>query len=238
MRIAVINPNTTRAMTNRIAAAARKVAGDRTEIIGRQPEFGPAAIEGPFDGALAVPGLLKEIVEAEHAGVDAHIIACFDDTGLDAARAVATKPVIGIGEASFQAAGLVSHSFCVITTLSRSAPIIEDNLRRYGFAHRCKRVFACDIPVLALEDPASGAIERISDFITQAVDLGADGVVLGCAGMADFAQDLQAHFGIPVVDGVSAAVGFAEALVRCRLTPSKRGVWATPTRLDVLDGYR
>lgn len=238
MRIAIINPNTTASMTHRIAAAARLVAAPGTEVIGRQPTIGPAAIEGPFDGALSVPGLLKEIVAAEAEGFDAHIIACFDDTGLDAARAVATKPVIGIGEASFHAASLVAHSFCVVTTLSRSAPVIEDNIRRYGFADRCRRVYATDIPVLELENPETGAFEKISDFIRKGMASGAEGVALGCAGMAEFAADLQRTHGIPVVDGVSAAVGLAETLVRCGLSTSKSGVWAAPTRLSVLDAFR
>ncbi|MER9243938.1 aspartate/glutamate racemase family protein [Mesorhizobium sp. M0633] len=123
--------------------------------------------------------------------VDAHIIACFDDTGLDAARAIATKPVIGIGEASLHAVSLVAHSFCVVTTLSRSVPIIEDNIRRYGFSHRCRRVLASDIPVLDLERPESGASERISELIREGIRLGAEGVALGCAGMAEFASALQ-----------------------------------------------
>lgn len=237
MRIAVINPNTTASMTYRIAAAARAVAGAGTEILGRQPTTGPEAIEGPFDGALSVPGLLKEIVAAERDGVDAHIIACFDDTGLDAARAVASKPVIGIGEASFHAASLVAHSFCVVTTLSRSAPVIEDNIHRYGFATRCRRVFATDIPVLELENPESGAFEKISHFIREGMALGAEGVALGCAGMAEFALDLQRAHGIPVVDGVAAAVGLAETLVRCGLSTSKSGVWAPPTRTHVLEKF-
>ncbi|MBP2563205.1 allantoin racemase [Neorhizobium galegae] len=237
MRIAVINPNTTGSMTNSIADAARGVASPGTEIIGRQPATGPAAIEGPFDGALSVPGLLKEIVAAEADGVDAHIIACFDDTGLDAARAVASKPVIGIGEASFHAISLVAHSFVVITTLSRSAPVIEDNINRYGFGPRCRKVFATDIPVLELENPASGAVEKISAFIVRAKELGAEGISLGCAGMAEFAHGLQREHGIPVVDGVSAAVGLAEMLVRCGLSTSKSGVWAPPTRLHVLDRF-
>ncbi|KVK54003.1 Asp/Glu/hydantoin racemase [Agrobacterium deltaense] len=235
MRIAVINPNTTASMTQRIAAAARLAAAAGTDIIGRQPTVGPEAIEGPFDGALSVPGLLREIVAAEREGADAHIIACFDDTGLDAARAVASKPVIGIGEASFHAASLVAHSFCVVTTLSRSAPVIEDNIHRYGFFTRCRRVFATDIPVLELENPESGAFEKISSFIRQGLALGAEGVALGCAGMAAFAQDLQRTHGVPVVDGVSAAVGLAETLVRCGLSTSKSGVWATPTRFHVLE---
>jgi allantoin racemase len=119
--------------------------------------------------------------------------------------------------------------------LSRSAPVVEDNIRRYGFGHRCRRVFATDIPVLELENPASGAFDRISDFIRQGIAMGAEGVALGCAGMAEFALDLQRAHGIPVVDGVSAAVGLAETLVKCRLATSKSGVWAPPTRLHVLE---
>jgi allantoin racemase len=107
-----------------------------------------------------------------------------------------------------------------------------------GFARRCRRVFASDIPVLDLEEPESGAFERISEFIRQGVALGAEGVALGCAGMAHFAADLQREHVLPVVDGVSAAVGLAEMLVRCGLAPSKRGVWAAPTRLGVLDSFR
>ncbi|WP_105382994.1 aspartate/glutamate racemase family protein [Neorhizobium alkalisoli] len=237
MRIAVINPNATVSMTDRIAAAARRVAGTSTEILGRQPALGPEAIEGPFDGALSVPGLLREIVAAEVDGADAHIIACFDDTGLDAARAIATKPVIGIGEASFHAVSLVAHSFCVVTTLSRSAPVIEDNILRYGFSQRCRRVFATDIPVLELENPTNGAAERISAFIRKGKEIGAEGVALGCAGMAEFAEDLQRAHAIPVVDGVTAAVGLAETLVKCRLTTSKAGVWAQPTRRHILEKF-
>ncbi|MFB9948189.1 aspartate/glutamate racemase family protein [Rhizobium puerariae] len=237
MRIAIINPNTTASMTGRIAAAAAAVASPGTDILGRQPAVGPEAIEGPFDGALSVLGLLKEIAAAEVEGVDAHIVACFDDTGLDAARAMTAKPVVGIGEASFHAVSLVAHSFCVVTTLSRSAPVIEDNILRYGFSHRCRRVFATDIPVLELDNPASGAFEKISDLIRRSIDMGAEGVALGCAGMAEFAQGLQREHGIPVVDGVTAAVGLAEMLVRCRLSTSKSGVWAQPTRPYVLERF-
>lgn len=234
MRIAVINPNTTTAMTARIAEAARAGASPGTDILERQSLHGPDAIEGPFDGALAVPGLLKAITAAEAEGADAHVIACFDDTGLDAARAIATRPVIGIGEASFHAVTLLAHSFCVVTTLTRSAPIIEDNILRYGFAGRCRRVFASDIPVLALEDAESGAFDTISTFIQKGIAAGAEGVALGCAGMTGFAKELQARHGIPVVDGVNAAVGLAEMLVRCGLSTSRGGIWAPPSRTHLL----
>ena len=54
-------------------------------------------IEGYYDEAFAVPGTLQRITAAEMDGADAPVIACFDDTGLDASRALARPPVIGIG---------------------------------------------------------------------------------------------------------------------------------------------
>jgi allantoin racemase len=98
-------------------------------------------------------------------------------------------------------------------------------------------VFACDIPVLELERPESDASERISELIRKGIVLGAEGVALGCAGMAEFASTLQRKHDVPVVDGVGAAVGLAETLIRCGLAPPKRGVWATPACAKVLDRF-
>lgn len=57
MRIAVINPNSTASMTEKIASAARMVAPG-VEIEARTCVGAPPAIQGPEDGALAVPFLL------------------------------------------------------------------------------------------------------------------------------------------------------------------------------------
>jgi allantoin racemase len=161
--------------------------------------------------------------------VDAHIIACFDDTGLDAARALARAPVIGICEAAASLASFVAIRFSVVTTLSRSIPIIEHNLARYGTGVRCGRVRAAEVPVLDLEKPASPARDKIAEEIASALrEDGAEAIVLGCAGMAHLAEELSAQFAIPVIEGVSAAVKVAEALVRLDLSTSKIGGWATP----------
>ena len=150
MEILVVNPNTTASMTDKIRAAAEAVASRGTRITAVNPAIGPESIEGYYDEALAVPGLLAEIGKGEARGVAGHVIACFDDTGLDAARALARAPVVGIGEAAFHLASLVAGRFSVITTLARSVPAIEQNLVKYGLASRCARVRAAEIPVLAL----------------------------------------------------------------------------------------
>jgi allantoin racemase len=229
MRLHIVNPNTTAAMTAKIAAAARAVALPDTVIDARQPSMGPVSIEGFYDEAFAVPGMLGCIRDADRDGAGAHIIACFDDTGLDAARAIARAPVIGIGEAAFHMASLIAARFSVVTTLGVSIVPIEHNLRKYGLSERCARVRAAEVPVLALEERNADAITKISNEIrTTITDDRAEAIVLGCAGMADLAGELAETHGLPVVDGVTAAVALAEGLVRLGLKTSRLGPYAAP----------
>ena len=229
MLINIVNPNTTASMTAKIGAAARVVAAPGTEILAVNSMQGPASIEGYYDEAMSLPGMLAEIGNGEAAGAGAHIIACFDDTGLEAARCLAQAPVIGIGEAAFHLASLIAHRFSVVTTLSRSIAAIETNLMKYGLDRRCAKVRAAEVPVLALEDPASNARRDISAEIARAVrEDRAGAIVLGCAGMADLAAALSAEHGLPVVDGVAAAVKLAEALSVLRLKTSKLDGYAAP----------
>lgn len=230
MLIHVVNPNTTSSMTDKIGKAAMAVAGANVEILITQAEIGPVSIEGYYDEAFAVPGLLARIVEAESKGVAGHIIACFDDTGLDAARCIAKAPVIGIGEAAFHAASLVAGKFTVITTLGRSVRAIEHNLVRYGLASRCAKVRAAEVPVLALEDPHSDAYKKITVEIVVALREDAcEAIVLGCAGMADLARDLSTKHGLPIIDGVAVSVGMIQMLHQAGIKTSKRGGYAAPS---------
>ena len=216
-------------MTASIGVAARAVAATTTEIVAINPASGPASIEGYFDEAFAVPGLLEEIVRGDRDGADGFVIACFDYTGLEAARCATDKPVVAIGEAAFHMASLIAHRFSVVTTLSRSIAPIEANLVKYGLDRRAASVRACEVPVLALEDPGSDAREKLSAEIGRALrDDGADAIVLGCAGMAELAAALAREHRAPVVDGVAAAVKLVEALVALGFGTSKLGPYAAP----------
>lgn len=231
MKIVVVNPNTTAAMTARIAASARAVAQPGTRIEALQPAHGPASIEGFFDEAMAVPGMLQVLAEAQarDPAIAGHVIACFDDTGLDAARSLLDAPVVGIGEAGCHLAALLAVRFSVITTLARSVAAIEHNLLKYGLASRCARVRAAEVAVLELEDPASDARARISAEIAAALrEDRAEAIVLGCAGMTDLAADLAREHGVPVIDGVAAAVKLVESLAALGLRTSKHCSYAAP----------
>ncbi len=229
MKILVINPNTTASMTVKIGEAAAKAALPGTEIVAVNPTYGPASIEGYYDEVFAIPGMIEEI--RKHRDADAFIIACFDDTGLDAARCATSSPVIGIGEAGFHLASFVAGKFGVVTTLARSVPAIEHNLVKYGLNTRCAGVRASEVAVLDLERPGSDsdARRKISTEIAKSIaEDRAEAIVLGCAGMADLAHQLEEEHGLPVLDGVSCAVKIAESLVGLGVKTSRTGGYATP----------
>ncbi|MGH1369739.1 MAG: aspartate/glutamate racemase family protein [Maritimibacter sp.] len=229
MKLCIINPNSTQAMTNKIVAAAQAVAAPHVEVLGRTALGAPASIEGQFDEIMCAPHLLREVAEAERQGCDAIVVACFDDPAIGACREIASGPVIGLCEAGIKAASMISTSFSIVTTLPRSVPLIEDLVHGYGLSRQCRNVRSVNLPVLALDEPGSNARALLRDEIQRAIkDDGAEAVVLGCAGMADLAEALSRETGIPVIDGVSAATKFAEALVGAGLTTSKIGAYAAP----------
>ncbi|MGB2078870.1 MAG: aspartate/glutamate racemase family protein [Vibrio sp.] len=238
MKINLINPNTSQAMTQSMQVVAQSVAANQTQVIARSPQHGPRSIESMFDEAIATAALLDVVKQGEDEGVDGHIIACFGDPGLAAAKEIATAPVVGIAQAGFHMASLISHKFSVVTTLSRTIPMAEHLLHQYGFNQQCASVRAVELPVLDLEGDASEVYDRLRAGCIQAIEADkAEAIVLGCAGMADLASELQADLQIPVVDGVCAAVKLIESLNALGLSTSKSFIYQTPPSKEIIGRY-
>ena len=212
----IINPNTTASMTDAVATAARAASLPETQITAVNPKQGPASIQGAEDGEAALPHLFSLFDELMAGDVkfDAVIIACFDDTGLAELKRRSKIPVIGIGESAFHAAALLGASFSTVTTLSVSITIIEANINAYGFAGQSKKVRASEVPVLAIGSETEAVI--YAEAACAIAEDKCDSIILGCAGMADLAQSMSARLGVPVIDGVAAAVVLGEALARLR----------------------
>lgn len=210
--IILLNPNSTATMTQDMEAVARRVAPG-TEILAWTSEDGPPAIEGPEDGEACIPPLLRLVGNAKTAGAKAIIIGCSDDTGLNEARAVAECPVIGIGQAGYHMAALSGPRFSVVTTLDVSVPILEANVRAYGFGGILGRVRASGVPVLALETDRDAATAQVLEEVAQAQEEDdVQSVVLGCAGMAHIPDAAPPEIRLRLIDGVAAATRFAVAL--------------------------
>ncbi|WP_238367271.1 aspartate/glutamate racemase family protein [Mesobacterium pallidum] len=209
MAVVLINPNSTEAMTTSALAAAR-AASPGIAFEGWTSRLGPPAIEGAEDGEAAIPPLLDLVRKASDEGAEAIIIACFDDTGLDAARAMAACPVVGIGEASYIMAGLMPGQAAVITTVAAALPVITGNIAAQGHAHRVGEVIAANVPVLTLEhDPEAAAREFTK--ATERLQTAPSTIILGCAGAVTIVDRLNAALPYTFMDGVSAAARLCRA---------------------------
>ncbi|ALH95377.1 aspartate/glutamate racemase family protein [Acinetobacter equi] len=229
VRIQVINPNTCIEMTQAIGKAAEKVASPNTQITAVSPQNGVSSIEGHYDEAISAIGILELVKQGKDNQVDGHIIACFGDPALHAAREVASAPVIGIAEAAFHMATLVATKFSIVTTLSRTKIIAEHLLQQYGFSAHCAQIRCIDLPVLALENDKEVAYIKLLECCRMAKEQDGIGViVLGCGGMAEMAEQVSDELGIPVIDGVRAAVKLIEGLHGMGLKTSKWGDYNYP----------
>ncbi len=199
-------------------------------------EKGPASIETHRDEALAVPGVLFEVRKAEQQGVDAVVIDCMGDPGLDAARELVSIPVIGPAQAAMHLAAVLAHRFSVITVLEQTIPLVEEQVIRYGLAGKLASVRAVSIPVLELEEDKERVVEALIEEGVRAVrEDGAHIIIPGCTGMIGLARRVQEGLAargcpVPVIEPPWAAVKLAESLVDMGLSHSKRTYPAPPEK--------
>ncbi len=234
MRITVINPNTSAELTDTITAAAQAVSGSGVTVVGVNPTVGVPSVESHAEESFAAVGVLEQVREHQ-ADTDAFVIACFGDTGVQAAREVATCPVVGMTEAALQTACLVAHRFVVITLPPRTIAHSDRVVRALGLEPRCT-VMAVDVPVAELVGGSTHLIGAFTEAARTAMTVdGPEAVVLGCAGLADLVGPLSRALEMPVIDGVAAAVGIANGLVAMGLNTSRANTFGAVSDLPAFE---
>ena len=182
MRIHLINPNTSRAMTDKIAVTAREVAGPDVAVVATcpAPGAGPAAVESHTDEAWAALVVAQQVAASEAAAgapdaapADGYVVACFGDPGLDAARELTTGPVVGIAEAAMHVATLSGRTFAVVTTLSRTLGRAHDLVRRYGYEAEAATIQ--DLYLAGRKDEAAAAVP--AELLERSSLIGPEGYV-------------------------------------------------------------
>ena len=228
MRILVVNVNTTESITESIGKQAASVAAPGTEIVPLTPPFGAESVEGNYESYLAAIAVM-EAVRAYPDPFDAIIQAGYGEHGREGLQELFDVPVVDITEAAASTAQYVGRSYSVVTSLDRTVPLIEDRLHAAGLSARCASVRASGMAVLDLESDPQAAVDAIAEQAARAVeDDRAEAICLGCGGMAGLAERVIQRTGVPVVDGVTAAVTTAESLVRLGLSTSKVRTYAPP----------
>jgi allantoin racemase len=228
MRLLVVNPNTSRAMTETIRLAAEAAAaGSGVEVEARCPANGPESIEGRFDEIVSAYWTLDCVMQVADR-YDGIVVACYGPhPAIEAIREAVEVPTMGIMEASVLYALPLGSRFSIVTTSPRWQPLLEEGVKLLGVEGRCASVRSSGLAVLDLDRlPAAQVRARLAEEARAAVESdGAEVILLGCAGMAGLEAAVAAAAGVPVVDGVRAAVALVGALARGGARTSKRNLY-------------
>ncbi|RDJ27763.1 Asp/Glu/hydantoin racemase [Bosea caraganae] len=228
MRILLLNPNTTEAITQRLLAAAEAVAALGTEIV---PVTAPRGVpyisgraEAQIGGAIAL-----EMLAEHHDKVDAAVIAAFGDPGLMAARELFDIPVVGMAEAAMLTACMLGRRFAIVTFARALGPWYQECVEMHGLTGRCAGIRMLDegfSDIAEVQEEKEAVIVQLAQRAV--VEDEADVVILAGAPLAGLAAKVAQRIPVPVVDQMGAALKQAEALVSLKPRKASAGTFRRP----------
>ena len=229
MRVLLVNPNITAAVTDTMVEEARRSAAPGTDIVAVTARFGVSYVENRIEAAIASHAVVEALAERAE-GCDAAIVAAFGDPGVWAAKELMAFPVVGISEAAFFTALMLGGRYSIVCLTERLAVWYRECAHEHGLARRLASVRALDV---APSDIARAKEELREHLFVQCLraveDDAAEVIVLGGGPIAGLARELRDRLPVPIVDGVSCAVRMAEGLVQLAPRKATRGSFARPS---------
>ena len=229
MKIMVINPNTSQSMTDHLRLELERIKRPDTQLTVVCPIKGPETIESAYEEAYAIPPTLELVKKANQEGYDAVILACFSDPGLEAAKEISHIPVVGIEESTLHMAAMLGAKFCILTPRKERIASKKTHVHKHGLDYFLASVRSLDLSVAETDAEPEKTKKRVLEVSQKAVEEdGAEVIILGCAGMAGYAEEIEKKLRVKVLDPSAVALKVAEAMADLGLTQSKRGLFATP----------
>ena len=229
MKIFVINPNTSKSMTEHIFRELERIKRIDTEIKVQCNRKGPETIDSEYHEVMTIPYTLELVKKANVEGFDAVIIAAFPDPGIIAAREISNIPIFGIEEVSLHIAAMLGAKFTVLTTLQQRVPSKRAHVYIRGLVNYLASVRSLGQSTAENDADPERTKNRVIEVGRKAIEEdGAEVLILGCAGMAGYSYEIEAQLGVPVIDPTTVTFKIVEAMVDLGLKHSKIGLFAKP----------
>lgn len=214
VRVLIINPNTNSRITTLLGTHARAFVGTEGVIRAVTARFGAPYIACEASYAVAGHATLDAWAAAragEQPAPDVILIGCFGDPGLLALRESSQVPVTGLAEASFvEASG--QGPFAIVTGGQRWKPMLERLAQTLGYSQVLAGIHTVTPSGAQLaENPVAARALLINACREAASNFKAKTVILGGAGLAGLAANIQGEVDVPLIDSVLA--GTRHALV-------------------------
>jgi len=231
-RLLVVNPNTSETTTRQIGENARRYARESTEVRTIHPDQGPEIILGAYENEIATTAVLRTVRAVDPESYDAVVVAAYSDAGLWALRELLDVPVLGIAESSMTLGSLLGYRFSILSFVERLRPFFHELVARYNQEGNLASIRMVELGASELRDDAGRPHPLLEEAARAAIEEdGGEVILLGGATLAGLDGALGESLGVPVVDGVVAAVKLAEAILDYGLSTSKVKAYRTPESL-------
>ena len=232
----VLNPNTSQGMPAEIRETATRVFQEPWACEVLAAPAGPESLESWTDYHLASVCVLP-LVEEYQTKVDGFVLACFGDPGLYLLKEYCEVPVIGIAEASMSLAILLGAKFGILAGMRRAVELMDSMVRTYGLEARYAGTESLEMRVLDFEKKREKTLDRLEKTSLKLRDRGAEVLLLGCAGLTGYVDDLQKKVDMPVIDPVEAGCQVLKTIHASGLQTSHIGLFShpAPQRMNQLD---
>ncbi len=219
IEICIINPYAPAISNEKIKNCALKVIGKGSRLFINKKK----SKEDYFDlhsESINISKLLK-VVEKNNSS-DAFIIVSFEDISVDTIRKITSKPIIGLGEASFYTANMIANRFSIITNSSNSHEALKNNLIKYDMDHKCVSIRSIEVPVLDMETMSKTNLIKLDDEIQRTItEDNPEAIIITSPSIYNLSKNLSKKFNIQVIEGVTTATALIENFAKLDLQIKK-----------------
>lgn len=213
-------------MTNSITEAVNRVKKPDNSIEVISNVLGFNSLESFYEYEVAAVGMARIVRPLLKGDYDGILIACFGDPGLYAIREISEIPVYGIAELTLAGCYGIAGKYALIVAKKKAVFMMETMINQYGLKERLSGIYSLGIPVSDLSGNYGKTYSMLKDKVVQAIDRGADTIVLACAGLVPFARSLKEELKVNIVDPVTLGYKMMEAYAEINIQPSRTGLYA------------
>jgi allantoin racemase len=230
MRILVINTNASEVVTDKVRSVAEASKRKDCDLTVEGLSRGPVTLESSYDEAYAIEPTIDRVKRANSENYDAIVLACFCDIGVEAAREISSIPVLGLEETTLSVALMLGAKFGIMTEKRPRVAMKERHIRRHGLLARMASIRPLELSVAELaENPEQTKAAGLALARRMVEEDGAEVIIMGCAAMAGYSDELERQLEVPVLDPMKVTLKIAEAFVDMGLCHSRVGLYAPPT---------
>ena len=210
LEICILNPYTSKNSNEKLKKTAMKVIEEGSRIFINEDDLIDDYFSHHYE-TVNISNLIKQVEKNNSS--DAFIVASFEDIGVETIRKIISKPIIGIGEASFYIANIIANKFSVITNISQTHEAIKNNLIKYDMDHKCVSLKSIEVPILDMETMSKSNFRKLDIEIQRTISEDKpEAIILTSAGISDLTKTFSEKYNLPFIEGISAATALTQQL--------------------------